>query len=147
MIRHEGAVKFLFSHRYTPECSVLAFMYVLRLLSYHPHLRVTPRNCQRLLLCSVMVAQKIRRYLPRDVVRLLRVLDKEWKRRISQGEYSVAWRVATVALCVEIKILRRVRAESSRRPLRHRHDACSMAWRCRFLAARPSQDGSVIAEK
>ena len=44
---------------YTPECSVLAFMYVLRLLSYHPHLRVTPRNCQRLLLCSVMVAQKI----------------------------------------------------------------------------------------
>ena len=42
--------------------------------------------------------KKIRRYLPRDVVRLLRVLDKEWKRRISQGEYSVAWRVATVAL-------------------------------------------------
>ena len=42
--------------------------------------------------------KKIRRYLPRDVVRLLRVLDKEWKRRSSQGEYSVAWRVATVAL-------------------------------------------------
>jgi hypothetical protein len=34
-----------------------------------------------------------------------------------------------------IKILRRVRAESSRRPLRHRRDACSMAWRCRFLTA------------
>ena len=80
--------------------------------------------------------QKIRKYLPRDVVRLLRVLDKEWKRRISQGDYSVAWRVATVALCVEIKILRRVR------PPRHRCDACSMAWRCWFLAARPSQDGS-----
>ena len=91
--------------------------------------------------------KKIRKYLPRDVVRLLRVLDREWKRRISHGDYSVAWRVVTVALCVEIKILRRVRAESSRRPLRHRHDACSMAWRCRFLAARPSQDGSVIAEK
>jgi transcription elongation factor S-II len=30
--------------------------------------------------------------------------------------------------CAEIKILRRVRAESSRRPPRHRHDACSMAW-------------------
>ena len=29
--------------------------------------------------------------------------------------------------CVEIKILRRVRAESSRRPPRHRRDACSMA--------------------
>ena len=84
--------------------------------------------------------QKIRRYLPRDVVRLLRVLDKEWKRRISIGEYSVAWRVATVALCVEIKILRRV-------PPRHRRDACSMAWRCRFLTARRSQHGRVIAEK
>ena len=52
-----------------------------------------------------------------------------------------------VKACVEIKILRRVRAESSRRPPRHRRDACSMAWRCRFLAARPSQDGRVIAEK
>ena len=40
-----------------------------------------------------------------------------------------------VMLCVEIKILRRVRAQSSRRPPRHRRDACSMAWRCRFLAA------------
>ena len=48
---------------------------------------------------------------------------------------------------LETKILRRVRAESSRRPPRHRRDACSMAWRCRFLAARPSQDGRVIAEK
>ena len=49
--------------------------------------------------------------------------------------------------CVEIKILRRVRPESSRRPPRHRRDACSMAWRCRFLAARPSQDGRIIAKK
>ena len=39
------------------------------------------------------------------------------------------------------------RSESSRRPPRHRRDACSMAWRCRFLTARPSQDGRVIAEK
>ena len=30
--------------------------------------------------------------------------------------------------CVEIKVLRRVRAESSRRPARHRRDTCSMAW-------------------
>ena len=43
--------------------------------------------------------------------------------------------------------LRRVRAESSRRPPRHRRDACSMAWRCRFLTARPSQDGRILAEK
>ena len=54
---------------------------------------------------------------------------------------------ANVVNCVEIKILRRARAESSHRPPRHRRDACSMAWRCRFLAARPSQDGRVIAEK
>ena len=32
-----------------------------------------------------------------------------------------------VATCVEIKIVRRVRAEPSRRPPRHRRDACSMA--------------------
>ena len=67
--------------------------------------------------------------------------------------------VETVALDAELrnrnplhpvwkaKILRRVGAESSRRPPRHRRDACSMAWRCRFLTARPSQDGRVIAEK
>ena len=52
-----------------------------------------------------------------------------------------------VRVCVEIKILRHVRAESSRCPPRHRRAACSMAWRCRFLTARPSQDGRVIAEK
>ena len=35
-----------------------------------------------------------------------------------------------VAARVEIKILRRARAESSRRPPRHRRDASSTAWRC-----------------
>ena len=34
---------------------------------------------------------------------------------------------AAAPYCVEIKISRRVRAESSRRPPRHRRDACSMA--------------------
>ena len=47
--------------------------------------------------------------------------------------------------CVEIKILRRVRAASSRRPPRHRRDACSMAWRCRFLAARRSQHSTAAS--
>ena len=47
--------------------------------------------------------------------------------------FLLAAAVLTVSICVEIKILRRVRAESSRRPPRHRRDACSMAWRCRFL--------------
>ena len=49
--------------------------------------------------------------------------------------------------CVEIKILRRFRAESSRRPPRHRRDACSIAWRCRFLTARPRQDGRVSTRR
>ena len=52
-----------------------------------------------------------------------------------------------VGACVEIRILRRVRPESPRRPPRYRHDACSMAWRCRFLTARRSQCAHVIAEK
>ena len=54
---------------------------------------------------------------------------------------------ARVGTCVEIKILRRVRAESSRRPPRHRRDACSIAWWCSFITARPSQHGRAIAEK
>ena len=52
-----------------------------------------------------------------------------------------------VMACVEIKILPRVRAESSRRPSRHRRDVCSIAWWCSFLTARPSQDGHAIPEK
>ena len=43
--------------------------------------------------------------------------------------------------------LRHVRPESPRRPPRRRRDACSIAWRCRFLTARRSQRGRVIAEK
>ena len=54
---------------------------------------------------------------------------------------------APAPTCVEIKILRRVRVESSRPPPRHRRDACSMAWRCRFLTARRNQRGHVTAEK
>ena len=60
---------------------------------------------------------------------------------------SLPEQVPQVATCVEIKILRRVRAEPSGRPPRHRCDASSMEWRCRFLTARRSQHGSVIAEK
>ena len=57
------------------------------------------------------------------------------------------------ALCVTSKMfspvwksnLRRVRPESPRRPPRHRRDACSIAWRCRFFTARQSQRGHVVA--
>ena len=51
-----------------------------------------------------------------------------WERMFGKKEM----RILMVDTCVEIKILRRVRAESPRRPPRHRRDACSMA-RCRFL--------------
>ena len=76
-----------------------------------------------------------------------------WYRNVGNGSweyreiYTDAIFVLSVTPCVEIKILRRVRAESSRRPPRHRRDACSMAWRCRFLAARWSQHGRVIVKK
>ena len=50
--------------------------------------------------------------------------------------FCVALDSVFVAACVEINILRRVRAASSRRPPRHRRDACSMAWRYRFLDTR-----------
>ena len=61
----------------------------------------------------------------------------DWKRCRAKG----------VIDCVEIKILRRVRAESHRRPPRHRRDACSMAWASQFLTARRSKRGHAIAEK
>ena len=54
--------------------------------------------------------------------------------RVRLGREALGLR--RVAACVEIKILRRVRAESTRRPPRHRRDACSMAWRCRFVTTR-----------
>jgi hypothetical protein len=56
-----------------------------------------------------------------------------------QGDVVALKKMSLVGICVEIKNSRRVRAESPRRPPRHRRAACSMAWRCRFLAARPSQ--------
>ena len=55
--------------------------------------------------------------------------------------------VVGVGRRVQIKILRRVRVDSWCRPPRHRRDACSMVCGCRFLPARPSQHGRVIAEK
>ena len=53
-------------------------------------------------------------------------LGADERRRLSGALWGL--KTATAATtCVEIKILRRVRAESSRRPSRHRRDACSMA--------------------
>ena len=49
----------------------------------------------------------------------------------------------TAWTCVDIKILRRVRAEPSRRPPRHRRNACSMAWRCWFITAPRSREMGV----
>ena len=69
------------------------------------------------------------------------------ERRGGEGRAFEGGQRRALVACAEIKILRRVRAESSRRPPRHRRDACSTAWRCEFLTARPSQDGRVVAEK
>ena len=81
-----------------------------------------------------------------DRDRLRAVADARLAGALEAARDATDAAVEDVAACVEIKILRRVRAESSRRPPRHRWDACSMAWRCRFLAARLSQVGHVIAE-
>ena len=57
-----------------------------------------------------------------------------WER----GRKAINSALIVLHLCGN-QILRRGRSP------RHRRDACSIAWRCRFLAARPSQDGRVIA--
>ena len=59
---------------------------------------------------------------------------------------SMASVAAAAATCVEIRMLRRLRAESSRCPPRHLHDTCSTAWRCRFFTARRGQRDRVIAD-
>ena len=72
-------------------------------------------------------------------------LDEPTTRACAAGSISAASAGASQA--VRKSNLRRVRPESPRRPPRHRRDACSMAWRCRFLTARRNQRGHVIAEK
>ena len=104
------------------------------------------------------VAGAFRRDVLRPLGALLRAAQRRRERDVSSapliqrlgvarlaGRDGVGQRLAVA--CVEIKILRRVRPESPRRPPRHRRDACSMAWRCRFLVARPSQRGHVVAAK
>ena len=76
-------------------------------------------------------------------------LGEEWSEKDTSALYravegeSLECVELIVAACVEIKILRR----GLRRPRRHRRDACSTAWRCRFLTARPYQHGRIVAEK
>jgi len=72
----------------------------------------------------------------------------EDERTIMQGAMDMKVKTAReVMTCAENQILRRVRAESSRRPPRLRRDTCSIACWCSFLTARPSQRGRAIAEK
>ena len=58
-------------------------------------------------------------------------VEVAWAPPLSDGGAAVQSRVA-------IKILR---------PPRHRRDACSMAWPCRFATARRGPRGRAIAEK
>ena len=76
-----------------------------------------------------------------------KVSERKWKAAADEALAAFKPIRKSVNSCVEIKILRRVRPESSRRPPRHRRDACSSSCWCRFLAARPSQDDRVIAKK
>ena len=76
-----------------------------------------------------------------------KVSERKWKAAADEALAAFKPIRKSVNSCVEIKILRRVRPESSRRPPRHRRDACSSLCWCRFLAARPSQDDRVIAKK
>ena len=80
-------------------------------------------------------------------VAVRRALPRAPRRRTDERAREGRAVVDGVTGCVEIKILRLVRAKPSRRPPRHRRDACSMAWRCRFVTARRSWNGHVIAEK
>ena len=81
----------------------------------------------------VTLYQVFRRPVPADIVaqNLANIPIPVRYSFIYDGEdlRSYFVRHADALLCVEIKILRRVRAESSRQPPLHRRDA-SMAWRC-----------------
>ena len=76
-----------------------------------------------------------------------KVSERKWKAAADEALATFKPIRKSVNSCVEIKIFRRVRPESSRRPPRHRRDACSMAWRGGSLTARRSQHGRVIAGK
>ena len=69
---------------------------------------------------------------------LLRVSQEIEDAGLDDSKHGGAMSEVVAASCVEIKISRRVRTEASRRPPRHRRDACSMAWRCGSLTARRS---------
>ena len=59
---------------------------------------------------------------------LLRVSQEIEDAGLDDSKHGGAMSEVVATSCVEIKILRRVRTEASRRPPRHRRDACSMAW-------------------
>ena len=94
-----------------------------------------PAYRKALLLCLVAAAEATK------------VSERKWKAAADEALAAFRPIRKSVNSCVEIKILRRVPPESSRRPPRHRRDACSSSCWCRFLAARPSQDDRVIAKK
>ena len=60
---------------------------------------------------------------------------------IDNPDYKGEWKAPSRPLCGNQNFT----ARSSRRPPRHRRDACSMAWRCGSLTARFSQHERFIA--
>ena len=92
------------------------------------------------------VLQQRKRELPiwlrlRDRLRA-RIIDASRRRAIDgvvvEGPGLLALHDVGRGTCVEIKILRRVRAESSRRPPRHRRDACTTHGLLRAQVPRPT---------
>ena len=81
---------------------------------------------------------KISSLSPKEIKGVLK-LALEMKAR--PADYWDAPKRRTLLMCFAVH-----KSKLSSHP-RHRCDACSIAWRCRFLTARRSQHGRVIAEK
>ena len=86
-----------------------------------------PAYRKALLLCLVAAAEATK------------VSERKWKAAADEALAAFKPIRKSVKSCVKIKILWRVRAESSRRPPRHRRDACSLD-RARTAASSPRND-------
>jgi hypothetical protein len=98
--------------------------------------------------CLVCVYQPCDRFRLKACAPIEPLKLKEWRHDARKGlDIGVAARdfslTGGATDCEEI-IFFFHHAESSRH---RRDDACSMAWRCRFLTARQSQHGRIMAEK
>ena len=108
---------------------------IVRVVALHCHVYGSLVDACRLGQLSVLLEIPcfISIILVDDVHLIILVLSQANKHNIARRDPYLLSHLSSDVTCVEIKILRRVRAGSPRRPPRHRRHACSMAWRCRFL--------------